>query len=161
MARALGRRGSLFPRKDDPAKHKCPQREESQVNWTSYQWCSLYVCKVLQQALSVVDGGVEIKVGILPLAIQILSTQRTTMTTAEEGKDREWRRAELENPSVRGFVCVNENKAVVNVHRIFSVYTWKLLMCVHFCFYSLSIHYSIRVKHGDYFKDVWLSQTAC
>ncbi|KAF3851157.1 hypothetical protein F7725_012929 [Dissostichus mawsoni] len=75
--------------KDDAAKHKCPQREESQVNWRSYQWCSLYVCKVLQQALSVVDGGVELKVGILPLAIQILSTQRTTMTTAEEGKDRE------------------------------------------------------------------------
>ena len=30
-----------------------------------------------------VDGGVELRVGVQPLAIQILSTQRTTMTTAE------------------------------------------------------------------------------
>lgn len=52
-----------------------------------------------------VDGGVELRTGVLPLAIQILSTQRTTMTTAEketaEGKDTEWRinygKQQLEN----------------------------------------------------------------
>lgn len=80
------------------------------------------MCKVLQQALSVVDGGVELRIGVLPLPIQILSTQRTTMTTAERrrrkrGKDIEWRRREqqLENPSRQDFVCVNKHKAVTNV----------------------------------------------
>lgn len=40
----------------------------------SYQRCSLYMCQVLQQALSVVDGGVQLRTGVLPLAIQVFST---------------------------------------------------------------------------------------
>lgn len=40
----------------------------------SYQGCSLYMCQVLQQALSVVDGGVQLWTGVLPLAIQVFST---------------------------------------------------------------------------------------
>lgn len=54
-----------------------------QYDQRSYQWCSLYVGKVLQQALSVVDGGVQLRIWGLPLAIQVFSTQRTTMTRAE------------------------------------------------------------------------------
>lgn len=46
-----------------------------------------------------VDGRVELRIGVLPLAIQILSTQRTTMTIAERRRqkrrrDTEWRRTE-------------------------------------------------------------------
>lgn len=40
------------------------------------------MCKVLQETLCVVDSGVEIRMGVLPLAVQILSTQRTTMAIA-------------------------------------------------------------------------------
>lgn len=47
-----------------------------------------------------VDGGVKLRIGTLPLAIQILSAQRTTMTTAEKEmeekgreKDTVWNRA--------------------------------------------------------------------
>ena len=69
--------------------------------------------KVLQQALSVVDGGVELRIGVLPLPIQILSTQRTTMTTAErrrqtrgeEGERVEENRATAEE-SLKTRFCV-------------------------------------------------------
>lgn len=64
------------------------ERGKIQVKRKPYQWCSLYVCKVLQQALSVVDGGVELGIGVLPLAIQILSTQRTAMAGAGRRRQR-------------------------------------------------------------------------
>lgn len=40
----------------------------------SYQGGSLYMGQVLQQAFSVVDGGVQFRIGVLPLAIQVFST---------------------------------------------------------------------------------------
>lgn len=69
-----------------------------------------------------VDGGVELRIGALPLAIQILSTQRTTMTRVERRRQRrrgdtEWRRTEqqLENPSGQDFMYVNIHKAVTTM----------------------------------------------
>lgn len=52
-----------------------------------------------------VDGGVELRIGVLPLAVQILSTQRTTMTIAERRWQKRGRiqsggekKQQLENP---------------------------------------------------------------
>lgn len=74
-----------------------------------YQWCSLDVCKVLQQALGVVDGGVELSIGVLPLAIQILSAQRAAMAGAgngDSGREEAQRvgggeQSDVDNPTAR------------------------------------------------------------
>lgn len=100
---------------NEKMKHKL-----SLINWRSYQWCPLYLCKVLQQALSVVDGGVELRIGILPLTIQIFSTQGTTMTTAERRwqKRGRWQSGRKQSNRVLQdkIVCVFLYKAVMS-HR--------------------------------------------
>ena len=114
------------------------------------------MCKVLQQALSVEDGGVELKIGALPLAIQILSAQRTAMAT-------EWIRRERRILHDK-IVCV-VTVAQVQLQPVYDS-IWKLWMSddifpfLHY-FHLLSIYNSIRVEHGDYLEDVGLPQAGC
>lgn len=46
----------------------------------SHQRCSPDSAEVLQQTLGVVDGGVKLRTGVLPLSVQILAAQRTSVT---------------------------------------------------------------------------------
>ena len=73
------------------------------------------MCKVLQQALGVVDGGMQLNVRVLPLAIQIFSTQRATMTRAEMEAEI---RSGGERSNIRSsqhFVQLSGNKAETDV----------------------------------------------
>lgn len=45
-----------------------------------------------------VDGGMELRIGVLPLAIQILSSQRATMAAAETKMSEECREEQQSPP---------------------------------------------------------------
>lgn len=49
-----------------------------------HQWSSSCSSEVLQETLGVVDGGVQLGIGALPLSVQILPTQRTTMISIDD-----------------------------------------------------------------------------
>lgn len=53
----------------------------------AYQWRPLDGSEVLQQALSVIDGRMQLRTGVLPLSVQILPAQRTTVTGGSGGRN--------------------------------------------------------------------------
>lgn len=65
-----------------------------------------------------VDGGVELRIGVLPLAIQILSTQRATMTGGRK-IDKGCMEEKKENITpAKEFDVINTSSCQVPVHKV-------------------------------------------
>lgn len=119
-----------------------------------------------------VDGGVELRIGVLPLAIQILSAQRAAMAGAgkETAEERKHRGSVEESRATRKILPhMIWPERVQSERRTRAPCKASLRQRTHEAAHvrlggvphSLSVDHAVGVQHGHDLEDVGLPQARC